>query len=245
MPFTAETTLSELALSVPGAIQVLDAYRLDYCCGGKVSLRAACAKSQLPLPELVARLEKEEADMVARGGESDPRKATLSDLIQRVVDVHHAFTRSELDRLLPLAAKVLNRHGEKHPELAELAQQVAQLAEEMEPHMMREERVLFPYIAGLEVARAKGGITPRPMFGTVANPIRAMMMEHDAAGALLERMRALTNGFHPPEGACTSYRALYQGLDALERDLVHHVHLENNILFPRALELEHQRVEGT
>jgi len=148
------------------------------------------------------------------------------------------FTRTEIARLRGLLAKVCTKHGELHLELEPLRMLFDKLSAELEPHMFKEERVLFPYIIALENAVANRRPLLRPPFGTVANPIRMMMMEHDNAGHLLKEMRQLTFYYTPPADACMSYRALYQALDEFEKDLHEHIHLENNILFPRAAELE-------
>ena len=134
--------------------------------------------------------------------------------------------------------KVRTRHGEQHPELSELETIFTALAESLMPHMRKEEVVLFPYIHALETALKQGQPLPAAHFGTVRNPIRMMMADHDTDGDRLRRMRELTNGYALPDGACPSYGALYAGLEDLERDLHRHIHLENNVLFPAATELE-------
>jgi len=143
-----------------------------------------------------------------------------------------------MDRLVPLIAKVLGVHGRNHPELKQIQSLFHGLGDELTMHMMKEERMLFPYIEQLEAAMEPGGHPAIPMFGTVQNPVRMMMMEHDFAGHALHRMREITGGYAAPADACVSYQTLYKTLQEFERDLHQHIHLENNILFPRAIGLE-------
>ena len=137
-----------------------------------------------------------------------------------------------------LAQKVVSRHGTTHPELEQIRQLIGSLGEELLQHLSKEEMVLFPFITNLERNLASCGPRPLGCFGAVRNPIRIMIAEHDAAGDALARMRALSGGFTPPEGACPTYRGFYQALEEFEKDLHQHVHLENDILFPRAIELD-------
>jgi regulator of cell morphogenesis and NO signaling len=140
--------------------------------------------------------------------------------------------------LAELAQKVVTRHGDTQPQLPLLQAAVAQLSEELTPHLLKEELVLFPYVIELERSIAERSSKPHSCFGQVANPIRMMLQEHDAAGSLLAEIRSLSNDFTTPAGACPTYLAFYEGLREFEQDLHMHIHLENNILFPRAFELE-------
>ena len=157
-----------------------------------------------------------------------------AELIDHIVNTHHAYTRAALAHLTPLLAKVTDKHGAHHPELACVTAAFEELAQDMEPHMMKEERVLFPYIRAL----ASPAGTPRPFFGTIRNPVRLMMHEHDRAAELFAEISAATSDFSPPPDACASFRALYAGLSELRLDLMNHVSLENDVLFPAAIALE-------
>jgi regulator of cell morphogenesis and NO signaling len=148
------------------------------------------------------------------------------------------FTKTEIARLRKLIDKVYGVHGQNHPELAEIRGLFEALSAELEPHMMKEERVLFPYTIELEKAARNKQSLPSPPFGTVANPVRRMMLEHEDAGALTSQMRKVTSNYTIPPDACISYQTLYEALDVFEKDLHQRIHLENNILFPRAVELE-------
>jgi regulator of cell morphogenesis and NO signaling len=162
----------------------------------------------------------------------------LADLIAHINNTHHKYVKSEVARLRPLFDKVCNVHGTRQPELLRLRRDFHALAQELLTHMMKEEMVLFPYIERLEEAViGREPILPAP-FGSINNPVAAMVHEHDTAGNLLRSMRQLSNGYEPPRGACVSYKTLYSALSEFERDLHQHVHLENNVLFPRAVEME-------
>lgn len=232
---TSESTLRSVALEQPATIRIFERYHLDYCCGGARPLGEVCAEKGLATDAVIAALE---AAVKGEGEARDFSEATLAELIRHIVDTHHAYVRAELQRLQPMAERVAMKHGPRHPEAITVEQHLAQLGEELVFHLHKEEKILFPYIAALEKSRTEKGSAPNSCFGSVESPVRAMMNEHEAAGALLERMRLETQGFMPPPGACPTYVGLYHGLDAFERDLHRHVHLENNLLFPRAIALE-------
>jgi regulator of cell morphogenesis and NO signaling len=236
MTLQATKTVREIAVEMPAATRLFEKLGIDYCCGGGRPLAEACASMGLEVNEVVASLEQ-----IAEAKATDARDwrlVSLNDLITHINDTHHVFTREELDRIEPLLAKVTRVYGERRPELVRIETIFLELKKELLLHMMKEEQVLFPYVRQLELAVA--GMTTRPAscFGTVQNPIRMMMMEHDAAGDMLREMRELSNNFTPPEDACVSYQTLYAALEGLEKDLHQHIHLENNILFPRAIEME-------
>jgi len=226
-------TIAALAIANPNAIPALEKLGIDYCCGGAATVADACRRAGISPEELLA--------LVGRNGQASGRaweKEPLSALIRFILDTHHVTTREAIAALPPLASKVRGRHGEAHPETRAVEDFAHRLAEDLAPHMQKEEQILFPYIAALEEAVGHGTEPPPSCFGTVRNPIRMMMAEHDAAGDLLKQLRALTDGYALPPDACTSFQTLYAGLQELEGDLHRHIHLENNVLFPRALRLE-------
>jgi regulator of cell morphogenesis and NO signaling len=149
--------------------------------------------------------------------------------------------RSECPRILALIAKVVGVHGKNHPELLTVQAIFAALSEELQLHLMKEEQILFPYVLRMEESVIASEIAPPAMFGTVMNPIRMMIQEHDGAGDALRSLRSATGDYSVPEDACVSYRTLYQALQDFEKDLHQHIHLENNILFPRASAMEAAR----
>jgi regulator of cell morphogenesis and NO signaling len=237
MNISDTTTVRDLAAGIPGATRVFENFGIDYCCGGRRTLAEACREAGLPIEDLARSLE--EAGLASHpGAERDWLQETLTALTEYIIDIHHSFTRHELDRLEKLFDKVCSRHGENHPELFEAQKSFYQLKQDLIPHMLKEEQVLFPYITRMEEAAGDGRAIPPPFFGTVRNPVRMMMTEHDTAGDLLKLLRSVTNGYATPPDGCISFQTLYQALAAFEADLHQHIHLENNILFPRAVEIE-------
>jgi regulator of cell morphogenesis and NO signaling len=224
----------DLASTNPAAARIFERFGIDYCCGGDKSLAEACSAAKIDLAQVAEELK----EPPQRYDERDWQKAPLQELTKYIVEKHHGFVRQEIARLLPLFAKAIEVHGKKHAELEQIHTSFQSLAEELTLHLMKEERMLFPYIEDLQAAADCGGLASAPMFGTVQNPVRMMMMEHDLAGELLRNMRHATSGYALPEDACVSFRMLYSALQEFEADLHQHIHLENNILFPRAIELE-------
>ena len=235
MTLNTTKTVRELALEVPNATRVFERLKIDYCCGGGRNIADACEAVGVPLDELTRLLDEAGA---ARADARDFNAGPLSDLVRHILDTHHVYTREESSRIQALLEKVCTKHGENHPEVLEVRALFLKLDADLQPHMLKEEQILFPYILRLEAARAGGGMPPFAPFGTVNNPVRMMMFEHDTAGDLLREIRAAARDFVAPEDACMSFRALYGALEAFERDLHQHIHLENNVLFPRAVELE-------
>ncbi len=229
------STLRSIALEQPATIRVFERFHLDYCCGGKRPLGEACAEKGIAAKDVLAAL----ADAVTMApAEEDFSQATPTELIRHIVLVHHAYVRSELPQLESMAERVATKHGHVHPEASLVERNLAQLAGELIFHLNKEERILFPYIEGLERSRNQNAAPSNACFGTVESPIQAMIHEHEGAAELLREMRAVTHGFNPWPEACPTTVGLYHGLDAFERDLHRHVHLENNLLFPRAIALE-------
>ncbi|MDE3186325.1 MAG: iron-sulfur cluster repair di-iron protein [Acidobacteriota bacterium] len=234
----AQSTLRSIALDQPATIRVFERLHLDYCCGGNRPLAEACAQKGLDVETVVASLAE------AASGNApvvkDFSQAAPAELIRHIVQTHHGYVRNELPRLLAMAERVAAKHGPAHPEAGQIERQLSQLAEELLLHLQKEEIVLFPYIEKLEQRHNGSAKVPEACFGSVESPIRMMMHEHESAGALMEEMRAATGGFTPWDGACPTTVGLYDGLDAFERDLHRHVHLENNLLFPMAIALEQE-----
>ena len=169
--------------------------------------------------------------------------ASTHELIGHIVGRHHSYVRSETPRLVTMFEKVVSRHGQEHPELASIRDLFGALTEELSAHMLKEENILFPYLEQMASAVSRGRSPPPAVFGSVEMPISRMLADHDDAGELLAQIRALSSEYRVPDSACPTYRALYHGLEEFEHDLHHHVHLENNILFPRALHMEQGAAE--
>lgn len=238
MNISLTNTVAELAVENPATRRVFEKFGIDYCCGGNRTLVEACHLTGADYEDLIKSLNEATEKVAHAIGDRDWRQESLAATVAHIVDTHHVFTRTELARLNDLLAKVCDRHGANHPELAELQDRFHDLRQDLIPHMLKEEQVLFPYLIQLEQA-VKGETTlPEPFFGTVRNPVNMMEREHDAVGALLREIRSLTSDFSPPQDACISYRTLYGALLDFEADLHLHIHLENNILFPRAVAIE-------
>lgn len=236
MDFSSETKVKDIALSNPSSRQVLENARADYCCEGGKSLQEACRHTNVSVDEVLERLR--ENSQHVDPSESNWVSAPLSTLTAHIKNHHHNYVRQSILRIVPLLEKVNAKHGSNHPELAEIDSAFRAVAKEMTSHMQKEEMILFPFIDVLDSATTNQTTLEAPFFQTVRNPIQAMMKEHDGAGDLVKQIRKFSSDYVPPEEACTSYKALFQELREFERDLHQHVHLENNILFPRAVDLE-------
>ena len=236
---TEQTTLRSIALEQPSTIRIFENLHLDYCCGGNRPLAAACAEKGLDVNTVVASLQ-DAAEV--KHFDRDWSKASAAELIDHIVVTHHAFVRAELPRLLPMAEKAARKHGPSHPELTQVLRQLELLGDDLLMHLYKEERILFPYIQSMERQQTGASAAPESCFGSVQSPTRMMIHEHESAGSLLDEMRAATGGLTPWEGACPTLTGLYYGLDMFEKDLHRHVHLENNLLFPKAIAMEQELV---
>ncbi len=231
-------TVRGLVLEIPNATRIFEKMKIDYCCGGDKSLDDACAIAGVKLSELERLFADATKSNEPANDMLDFRKLTLTGLIGHILAKHHVFTKEEMVRLQLLIEKVNAAHGVNHPELPHMAELFQRLCADLTPHMAKEENVLFPYLEELEASLLQNRPAPFAPFGTVKNPVRMMMMEHDTVGDLLRELRALSSDYEVPADGCISYQTLYQALEAFEKDLHQHIHLENNLLFPRAVAME-------
>ncbi|HEY9141866.1 MAG TPA: iron-sulfur cluster repair di-iron protein [Bryobacteraceae bacterium] len=238
MSVTTEKTVRELALGNPTATRVFEKLGIDYCCGGGQTLEQACQAAHVSISQVAESLAAASQAASASAPDQDWQSEPLSELLAHIQSTHHVYTREEIARLGPLFDKVCSVHGKNHPELLRLREVFRGLAEELTTHLMKEEMVLFPYIVRMEEAVVAQEPVLPPPFGSVRNPVAMMMSEHDGAGSALRSMRQISNGYTAPPDACVSFQTLYQALAAFEADLHQHIHLENNVLFPRAIEME-------
>lgn len=229
-----DMSLGDIVTAYPSLATQLERLDLDYCCGGATTLADACQVNQLD-PETVV------IELAAHVGRDDAPAPWSSmapmELVDHLVTTHHRYLWDELPRLQALVDKVAGVHGDRHPELADIAACFAAIRADLEPHLIKEEQVLFPAIAQLATAPE----TPSFGFGSIANPISTMLREHDDLGGMLRELRTLTTEYTPPADGCASYTALFTGLEQLEADTHLHVHKENNLLFSQVIELEQQR----
>lgn len=227
-----EKTIGQLVTERPSRSRVFENLGIDYCCGGKKTIAEVCEKKKLDPGMLLEALDAEASD--GSDAASDYGAMSLSELADHIESTHHAYLRAELPRLSRMAQRVAKVHGDNDQRLQGVSDTFDAFVTELDSHMAKEENVLFPAIRQIDGA-AKMPFLP---FGSVANPIHCMEQEHDGAGSALERLRELTDGFTPPDWACNTYRALLDGLHDLELNMHQHVHKENNVLFPRAIERE-------
>ena len=212
---------------------VFEKFGIDFCCGGRRTVSEACRSAGAD----VTAVSQAVATLAHDGSDDDESRWPVERLVDHITNTHHAYVRDSAPRIATYLTKLVQVHGARHPELAEVRSRFDALAGELLQHMFKEERILFPYIR--EIA-AGPGVAPSP-FGTVENPIRMMEREHEEAGALVQDIRTLTGDYTVPADGCATYRVCLEELAHFERDLHRHVHLENNVLFPKAVELETTR----
>ena len=230
MTVDTSATLGDLVTEDPRRSRILEKFGIDYCCNGHRSLTDATSEAGLDLTQVTKALDLPDPAPVAQGREPRENAALAHD----IVDTHHAYMWEEMPRLQALVNKVDDVHGDRHPELARVRAAFTEAVAALDPHMTTEERVLFPAISRMEKTQAPAAS------GSFAATIDQLRAEHDAVGDTFKEIRSLTGGYAAPEDACNSYRAMLTGLEEMELDLHEHIHKENNVLFPRALELEQE-----
>jgi regulator of cell morphogenesis and NO signaling len=228
-------TLSEIVNEQFQTASVFEKYHLDYCCKGRRSLQQACEEQNVPVNEIVEDLNKVYTTSPAR---VDFNSLKLSELAEYIVYTHHSYVRKEMPLIISFLRKVSSKHGNRHPELNTIFHLFAEISLEMADHMEKEEAVLFPRIKQLEKYGLEQLSYDAEMYEYIKLPIINMEAEHEEAGNKMEQIRSFTNNYLPPDDACTTYKLMYACLQAFEIDLHQHVHLENSILFPKALALE-------
>ncbi|MFZ1978747.1 MAG: iron-sulfur cluster repair di-iron protein [Bacteroidota bacterium] len=237
-----QTTVSDIVAKDFRAAAVFEEHSIDFCCHGKVSLEEACKKSGVTVDNIQSELAlisaaDKNTDEAYDAWESDK----LSDYI---IQTHHRYVKEAIPVTTAYCGKVAFKHGARHPEVIQIKELFQELSEELTQHMTKEEIILFPYIKLLASSQREGKPVQKPPFGTIQNPIRMMESEHDNAGNNLEAIRSVANNFTLPPDACATFNVTYQELKRFESDLHKHIHLENNILFPKALELERQLLDS-
>jgi regulator of cell morphogenesis and NO signaling len=234
---TSTQSIREIISTQSSAAAVLQRFDIDLCSHADEPLRQACAELQLSVEQVLEKLTDAAA---VEGGDvpADLPSYSLTRLIQHIVRTHHQYVRRELPRLAQMARKLACKHGECSPELKKVESLVDTLHSEMLAHLQKEEAILFPYIAQMEDETTGNGSAASACFRTVAWPTSMMVQEHESAEELIREVGVLTNGFQPPEWACPTHIALFGGLKGFQADLSRHVHLENDLLFPRSIEME-------
>lgn len=235
---TKPVTIGEMVAADFRKAEVFRKFGLDFCCGGKKTLEKACREKGLDVLEVKASLEAAESQ--PDNSKLDFQSMTLDVLADYVLTTHHTYVTQAIPMLYEFSTKVARVHGDRHPEVVEIARIFDEVASELRSHMHKEEFILFPFIKQLAASKRSGDACAMPPFGTIKNPIAMMESEHVSAGGGMEEIHRLTNNFTPPSDACGSYRVLFAKLDEFEKDLHQHIHLENNILFPKAILLEEE-----
>jgi regulator of cell morphogenesis and NO signaling len=220
-------TLAQIVTDHYQAAGVFEKYGLDFCCKGKRSLEKACIEKSLPIEEIEVALK----ESFHQPADKDVANLSLTDLSDYIVNTHHAYVKEQGPQLLFFLQKIASKHGDRHPELQKVLKLFIELKADLDQHLQKEERILFPRIKEME--SNPGHLDP----GYLNGPVSVMEHEHEEAGTILEQLRTLTGNYTPPADACTTYKLSYASLQAFEADLHKHVHLENNILFPRAQQL--------
>lgn len=235
MDITKEKTVAEIVTKNIKAAHTFKKHGIDFCCGGGITIEKACAKNNVDYETLEKELESIDTNLPNAFNYDN---WDLSFLADHIVNVHHKYVEEAIPLLLQYAARVADVHGHHYTEVVEINKLVIELAKDLAVHMKKEELILFPFVKQLVIAQKKNTKPAVPHFGTLVNPIEMMENEHETAGDILKKIAELSNSYQTPEGACNTFRALYSILEEFEQDLHHHIHLENNILFPKSIKLE-------
>ena len=230
------TSVGEIVKLDFRAADVFSSYGIDFCCGGKISVTEACANAKTDESIVISALENLKNQSGSAVHDFDSWNiGFLADYIQ---NTHHQYVKKAIPQILPLAQKVADVHGDHHSEVIRINELFQDLAEELLAHLQKEEMILFPYIKKLVADESAGKCTDPGCFGSIGSPISVMEAEHENAGLILKEMYRISDGYSAPEDACNTFRVLYGKLKEFEDDLHRHIHLENNILFPKAIEKE-------
>ncbi len=241
MNITKDTVIADLVAKDYRAASIFKQNKIDFCCNGNITIEAACEKKQLNFMDLVSQLEK--ATATVNDSTIDFNSWPLDLLADYIEKKHHRYVDAKFMEIKPYLDKVVRVHSDRHPELIEVSKLFYESVGELSMHMKKEELTLFPFIRKMVKAEAAGTTVEAP-FGSVQNPIKAMMMEHDNEGERFRTISKLTDNYNPPSDACNTYRVTFSLLKEFEEDLHLHIHLENNILFPKSIVLEEKLVKA-
>ncbi len=232
---TKDKTIAQMVIDDFRTATVFKEFQIDFCCGGKKTIKEACSEQGVDQKKLILALAKLDKTSSKKEDTDSMELDTLTDLI---VKKHHSYVQKRIPEIEAFLSKVARVHGANHPEVKTILEIFLLVKEDFYAHMLKEETVLFPYIKELVTAKKNKKKLDSPHFGTIKNPINMMEQEHTAVGDAFKKIRKISNNLVPPENACNTYRVAYSMLDEFEDDLHRHVHLESNILFPKAIALE-------
>lgn len=231
----SDKTIGQFVTENIDTSKIFKKYNIDFCCGGNRTLSEACMERKLNMDEVLSDIRESK---FYKDTAPDYKSWSLPFLLMHIIEVHHIYVKNSLPTLMEYGSKLSSVHGQSHPELNEIFANLQELNEELLSHLDKEEQILFPFIEKMCRAEKEGSHIEVPSFGNAQNPINMMLAEHDHAGDILKNIARLSENFAPPEDACYTYRAFYHLLREFQDDLHLHIHLENNILFPKALLLE-------
>lgn len=235
MELNDKRTVAEVVTENINTAHVFRKYGIDFCCGGGVEVRRAAEKAGVNYEELVRELL---LTVSSNTNSNNYNNWELDYLADYIVNVHHSYIEESIPLIVQYASRVVQVHGSAYPELIQIQRLFSEVAAELGGHCKKEEMILFPFVKKMQGVKKEGNHMERPAFDTVHNPIRMMEADHEEAGANFRKISALSNSYTPPEGVCNTFKAFYAKLEEFEQDLHQHVHLENNILFPRSISLE-------
>jgi regulator of cell morphogenesis and NO signaling len=243
MKITKNSKVGHIVAQNYAAAKVFQVSNIDYCCKGGRSLGEVCQQENIDYQEIMAELQIALSESDRSGKGDDFKNMPINDLANHIEKRHHRYVEEQIPIIASHLVKVCSVHGERHPELYEIQDHFNQAAVELIQHMQKEELVLFPYIKKMVSAVKNDSELEKPLFESVLSPIKTMREEHDNEGERFRKIAALSDNYQPPKGACTTYRVTYKLLEEFEQDLHLHIHLENNLLFPKAIKMENSLSE--
>lgn len=235
MTITSEKTIGEIVAEDFRTAQIFKKHQIDFCCKGGRSIQSVCEAKNIPMEDLLQEL----GDIQVERENSQDYRSWPADLLADYIEkTHHRYVEEKIPVIIPFLEKLCKVHGGRHPELFEITDHFKKSAQDLAAHMKKEELILFPFVRKMVEAKRLGKDLERPHFGTVENPVEMMKHEHDTEGERFRQISMLSNNYTPPADGCTTYRVTFAMLQEFEDDLHTHIHLENNILFPQAIEKE-------
>lgn len=236
--FSSNKKLSEIVSHNFRTAEVFEKYGLDFCCKGSRSIKEACSENNIDVKDILNELRK------VRNNAVDGRynEWKLDFLVDYIINNHHQYIQKMIPVISARANKVSDAHGKRHPEIAEISKIFSVIYKDLKQHLIKEEQILFPYIKQLVALKITGCEAEAPYFGTIKNPVKMMETEHESASESFTLIRDLSDNYKLPDDSCQTFRVFYEELQEFEKDLQKHIHLENNLLFPKSIALEEEMI---